>query len=196
MTFKDRFLCFFFRNRRIIRMQEQLSTLEVRRNQIYSVIEQLEEGEKKLLQQGKDTKSMPIRRRLANQLFHLRQDLKRQNAIVNLINKRITIFATDIHNVSIVQEGKALGLTMPDIQEMTEHAVEAEEMVEQINENVEMAVQFTEKQDSLNTFDEYEDIMAEFEEPQVKTETLSETDVTQTLNPSEMKEERVAVSEN
>ena len=155
---------------KIAKLKEEQVHLESRREKMQVDILALEDKEADLVAQGTAAVAggrKSASRRLANDLFHLRQDLKRQSAIAGLISKRITIIATDVHNLSIVSEGKALGFDV-DVEQLTENAVAAEECVEQVNDAAAMALSLTEDQasmlESAASFGEYDDIMAEFGE--------------------------------
>ena len=153
----------FSNGNKIAKLQSQQNDLEKRRDRLYEDIASLEEVEKSFLQQGRSAESMAKKRRLASQLFHLRQDIKRLNAIVNLVGKRISILSTDIHNMSIIDEGRSLGLDMPTIEVLTENAVAAEECIEQLNESANIASQLTIEQDKLQNSDDLTGIIAEFD---------------------------------
>ena len=162
----------FSNGNKIAKLQTQQNDLEKRRDRLYEDIGSLEEVEKSFLQQGRSATTMAKKRRLASQLFHLRQDIKRLNAIVGLVSKRISILSTDIHNMSIIDEGKSLGLDMPTIEVFTENVVAAEECIEQLNESANVASQLVVEQDKLQNSDDLSSIMAEFdvqktEEPKV-----------------------------
>ncbi len=183
MNWWDRLKKFFFRDSRrdlykIVRMREEQEYLEQRRDKLYEDLSTLEHREGDLLQQGRAATSQIQRRRLASQIFHLRQDLKRVNAVTGLVNRKITILATDIHNLSIVSEGQELGLKMPSAEELADNAVAAEQLIESVNQDAELCDQLINDQgDVLENAASYgglEDIMAEFDDDHVvpqKTET-------------------------
>jgi len=164
---------------KIAKFKEEQTHLEIRREKIQADILALEDKEADLIVQGTAAVSggrKSASRRLANNLFHLRQDLKRQSAVAGLISKRITIIATDVHNLSIVSEGKALGFDV-DVEQLTENAVAAEECVEHINAAADMAQSLTDDQsqilESAASFGEYDDIMKEFGEvPDAPVKTI------------------------
>jgi hypothetical protein len=79
---------------------------------------------------------MVPRRRLAAQLAQLRKDIIRQNTTAAMLNQQINIISTDIHNLTLIQQGQIARL--PETQELTEHAVAAEEMLESLNADAEM----------------------------------------------------------
>ena len=109
-------------------LAERRASLAQRRDRIYSDIGQLEKKEAKLFAEGKAASSSVPRRRLAAQLAQLRKDIARQNTTAAMLNKQIDIISTDIHNLTLIQQGEMAKL--PDTDELTDHAVQAEEMLE------------------------------------------------------------------
>ncbi len=117
-------------------LAERRAALTQRRDRIYDDIVKLEGKEAELFEQGKAATSMVPRRRLAAQLAQLRKDIVRQNTTAAMLNQQINIISTDIHNLTLIQQGQIARL--PDTQELTEHAVAAEEMLESLNADAEM----------------------------------------------------------
>ena len=117
-------------------LAERRASLAQRRDRIYEDIAKLEEKEAELLEQGKATKSHVPRRRMAAQLAQLRKDIARQNATSAMLNKQVDIISTDIHNLTLIQQGEKA--KRPDTTELTEHAVQAEEMLETLRADSEL----------------------------------------------------------
>lgn len=117
-------------------LAERRASLAQRRDRIYEDIAKLEKKEAELLEQGKATKSHVPRRRMAAQLAQLRKDIARQNATSAMLNKQVDIISTDIHNLTLIQQGEKAKL--PDTTELTEHAVQAEEMLETLKADSEL----------------------------------------------------------
>jgi len=109
-------------------LAERRASLAQRRDRIYGDIGKLEEKEADLFSQGKAATSPVPKRRLAAQLAQLRKDIARQNTTAAMLNKQIDIISTDIHNLTLIQQGEVASL--PDTEELTENAVRAEEMLE------------------------------------------------------------------
>ncbi len=109
-------------------LAERRAALAQRRDRIYGDIGKLEKKEADLFQQGKAATSAVPKRRLAAQLAQLRKDIARQNTTAAMLNKQIDIISTDIHNLTLIQQGQMAKL--PDTEELTENAVKAEEMLE------------------------------------------------------------------
>ncbi len=117
-------------------LAERRAALTQRRDRIYDDIVKLESKEAELFEQGKASTSMVPRRRLAAQLAQLRKDIVRQNTTAAMLNQQINIISTDIHNLTLIQQGQIAQL--PETQELTDHAVAAEEMLESLNADAEM----------------------------------------------------------
>jgi len=183
MNWWQRVCKFFARDNdlnKIARMREEQEHLEQRRDRQYQDISELEHRESDLLEQGRAATSQIHKRRVASQLFHLRQDLKRLNAVAGLVNKKITILATDIHNLSIVNEGQALGLDMPDSETLAENAVAAEQLIESVNNDADLCDQLVNDQsdalESAATYGGLEDIMAEFDDAKTAAASVASDD--------------------
>ncbi len=117
-------------NEKINLLSERRALLAQRRDRLYEDIGQLEKREAKLLADGKAAASSVPRRRIAAQLAQLRKDIGRQNTTAAMLNQQINIISTDIHNLTLIKQGQVAQL--PDTEQLTEHAVEAEEMLERL----------------------------------------------------------------
>jgi len=117
-------------------LAERRATLSQRRDRFYEDIAKLEKKEADLLEEGKQAKSAVPRRRIAAQMAQLRKDIARQNTTGAMLNQQINIISTDIHNLTLIQQGDLAQL--PDTEELTIHAVEAEEMLESLRADSEM----------------------------------------------------------
>ena len=155
-------------------LAERRAGLSQRRDRIYEDIGGLEQREAELLEKGKEATSQVPRRRLAAQLAQVRKDVARQNTVAAMLNQQINILSTDIHNLTLIQQGDVAQL--PDTIELTENAVRAEEMLETLKADADLVgILETEMEASL-TSDEELSIMREFEgvekpaEPQTTTE--------------------------
>ncbi len=117
-------------------LAERRAALSQRRDRIYEDIGKLEQKDADLLAQGKAATSAVPRRRLAAQIAQLRKDIARQNTSAAMLNQQINIISTDIHNLTLIQQGQMAEL--PDTTELTEHAVEAEELLESLKADAEL----------------------------------------------------------
>ena len=117
-------------------LSERRAGLAQRRDRIYEDIGKLEKREAELLTQGRATQSQVTRRRLAAQLAQLRKDISRQNTTASVLNQQINILSTDIHNLTLIQQGQMARL--PDTEQLTQNAVKAEEMLETLRANADL----------------------------------------------------------
>ena len=142
-------------------LAERRAGLAQRRDRIYEDIGQLEKKEAGLLDEGKRTSSQVVRRRLAAQLAQLRKDIARQNTTANMLNQQINIISTDIHNLTLIQQGQAAEL--PSTEALTENAVKAEEMLETLKADADLVGGLETGLSETLTSDEELAILKEFE---------------------------------
>jgi hypothetical protein len=142
-------------------LAERRAELAQRRDRIYEDIGKLERKEAELFEQGKAATSQVPRRRLAAQLAQLRKDIARQNATAAMLNSQIDIISTDIHNLTLIQQGELAKL--PDTAELTENAVKAEEMLETLKADAELVGSLETGMEESLTSDEELAILREFE---------------------------------
>ncbi len=190
MSFVDRIKEMFAREgnegNKINVLAERRAALAQRRDRLYEEIGKLEEREAELLQQGRENKSTVVRRRLAAQVAQIRKDIGRQNTTAKMLNQQINIISTDIHNLTLIQQGEAAAL--PTTEELTENAVKAEEMLETLRSDADLVESLeTGVGEVLATGDEL-DIMAEFDAP---PEAASATG-TSRAGADEQAEDRIA----
>jgi hypothetical protein len=143
-------------------LAERRATLAQRRDRIYEDIAKLEKKEAELLEQGKTTKSPVPRRRLAAQLAQLRKDIGRQNTAAAMLNQQINIISTDIHNLTLIQQGQMAKL--PETAELTENAVKAEEMLETLKADSELVSSLESEMEEAVASEEELAILREFED--------------------------------
>ena len=117
-------------------LAERRAALARRRDRIYEDIAKLESKEAELFEQGKNATSAVPRRRIAAQLAQLRKDIARQNTTAAMLNQQINIISTDIHNLTLIQQGQIAQL--PETEELTEHAVQAEELLESLRADADL----------------------------------------------------------
>jgi len=156
----------------IAKLLEQKESLKQRREQLDDDIIKLEKVEGSLLTQGKQETSKIVKKRLAREIAELRRDLGRQNAIAGMYGGQIKVIGTNIHNMVLLQEGRAIGV-LPDVESLTINAVRAEEFLETVQAAAETATGL----DAGMNFDMAQDeaeILAEFDAPEI-VEELAET---------------------
>ena len=140
---------------------------------MYDDIGQLEKREADLMEQGKKNKSQVARRRIAAQVAQLRKDIIRHNATTNMLNTQINILSTDIHNLTLIQQGEVASL--PSSEELTENAVKAEEMLETLQADADMVGSLDTGISDMLTSDEELAILKEFEEPEAPAKAATDT---------------------
>lgn len=145
---------------KIASLQERVATLSTQRDKIYKDISSLEQRESELVEQGKANKSI-VRRRLASQVAQIRRELQRQYTTAAMINGQVDILGTDIHNLTLLQQGAMANLN--DSQEITKNAVRAEEILESLSSDVALVSVL---ESGVEMSQEELDILAEFEEPE------------------------------
>ena len=163
-------------------LAEGRAGLAQRRDRIYGDIGKLEIKEADLLAEGKAATSPVPKRRLAAQLVQMRKDIARQNTTAAMLNKQIDIISTDIHNLTLIQQGDMAQL--PDTEELTENAVKAEEMLETLKADAELVGSLETGIEESLTSDEEMAILQEFDgteaapqatQPRVAAESKAET---------------------
>lgn len=142
-------------------LSERRAALAQRRDRIYEDIGKLEGKEAELLKQGKEATSAVPKRRLAAQLAQVRKDVARQNTVAAMLNQQINVLSTDIHNLTLIQQGERAKL--PDTTELTENAVKAEEMLETLKADADMVSTLESEMGETLTSDEELAILKEFE---------------------------------
>lgn len=145
-------------------LSERRAGLAQRRDRLYEDIGKLEKREADLLTQGRATQSKVSRRRLAAQLAQLRKDIARQNTTANMLNQQINILSTDIHNLTLIQQGQLASL--PNTEELTQNAVKAEEMLETLKADADLVTGLETGIADVATSDEELAILREFEQPE------------------------------
>ncbi len=143
-------------------LAERRAKLSMRRDSLYGDIAKLEGKEADLVREGRESKSQVTRRRLAAQVGQLRKDIGRQNTTANMLNQQINIISTDIHNLTLIQQGNMAQL--PSSEELTENAVQAEEMLETLQVDAELVGSLEAGLSAVSTSDEELAILREFEE--------------------------------
>ena len=141
---------------------ERRAALAQRRDRIYEDIGKLEKKEADLFEQGKTAKSQVPKRRIAAQLAQLRKDIARQNRVAGMLNQQIDIISTDIHNLTLIQQGEVAQL--PDATELTENAVKAEELLESLKADSELVGGLEADMDEAVVSEDELAILREFEE--------------------------------
>jgi hypothetical protein len=158
-------------SRKINVLAERRAALSQRRDRIYEDIAKLERRESDLLHEGRTSASTIAKRRLAAQLAQLRRDIARQNTTAAMLNQQINIISTDIHNLTLIQQGQVAQL--PDTEELTQNAVRAEEMLETLKANADLISNLETGMAETSTSADELAILKEFEQPELSAEPPS-----------------------
>ena len=155
-------------------LSERRAKLDQRRQRVYEDVTHLELREQQMIEHGKQATTQSMKVRYASQIKSVRDDLKRSHAMAKMLGQQIDVINTDIHNLTLIQEGKSAQL--PTTEQLTQHAVEAEEMLEQLAANTEIASGLgagagTEVE---LTSDEERAILAELDGPSASTEETAQ----------------------
>ncbi len=164
-------------------LAERRAALSVRRDRIYEDIGKLEQKEADLFAQGKAATSSVPKRRLAAQISQLRKDIGRQNTTAAMLNQQINIISTDIHNLTLIQQGQMAQL--PDSTELTAHAVEAEELLETLKADAELVGSLEMGMETALAGADEMAILKEFEADKVKPEVAPAPRVATPTRPAE-----------
>jgi hypothetical protein len=93
----------------------------------------------------------------------LRKDIARQNTAANMLNQQVNIISTDIHNLTLIQQGQVAHL--PATEELTQNAVRAEEMLETLRADADLVSSLETGIADVATTNEELAILKEFEQP-------------------------------
>lgn len=144
-------------------LAERRAALAQRRDRIYDDIVKLEKREADLLDQGRAATSQVPKRRIAAQVAQLRKDIARQNTTAAMLNQQLNILSTDIHNLTLIQQGQFAKL--PSTSELTEHAVAAEELLETLKADADLVGSLEMGMDASMVSAEEAEILKEMETP-------------------------------
>ena len=77
------------------------------------------------------------KRRVTSQLVQLRKDIERRQQLIGVLNQRINVVSTHLHNLELVRQDEHAKL--PDSEEIANDAAAAEEMLAQLQADNEVA---------------------------------------------------------
>jgi len=167
-------------------LAERRAALAQRRDRIYEDIGKLEKKEAELLAEGKAAKSQVPRRRLAAQLAQVRKDVLRHNTTASMLNQQMNVLSTDIHNLTLIQQGEMASL--PDTHELTENAVKAEEMLETLKADSELIGTLEAGMQDVSTSEEELAILQEFEQTDEPVKEADSATPAQQQRPEEIED--------
>jgi hypothetical protein len=122
--------------RKINELSARRAQLSQRRDRLYDDIAKLEQRESQLFSEGRQAPSESTRRLKASQIKAVQDDIKRHAATAKMLNQQIEVISTDIHNLTLIQQGQSAKL--PSTDDLTDHAVRAEEILEQLSADADL----------------------------------------------------------
>ncbi|MBN1514100.1 MAG: hypothetical protein JXB13_18935 [Phycisphaerae bacterium] len=145
---------------RLADLTEQRAALTHQRDRVFEDMGRLEHRETELLAEGRAATADSVRRRLAGELAQVRREHGLQSALAGVIGSQVDVLSTHIHHLTLLQQGRQVQL--PDADELTRHAADAEQMLEGLWAEAEQATELAVGSDMPAT-DEEAAILREFE---------------------------------
>lgn len=148
---------------RVREMTTQRVRLEQQRHEVDEKISRLEADERKAIDEGAAAvkqKNAAVQQQAAGRLQRVRRELRRYRSQAQLYTQQIDIIGTQIHNVTLAEEGRRVSL--PKAEELTKQAAEAEQVVGEIAASADLASQIEVSAESQMQHEEQADILAEF----------------------------------
>lgn len=141
MSLLDRFKTLFGRKgdheRKIAFLSERKAMLVQSRDAMQNEIDTLEKKEFDLRKQFAANDSTVTRKRITSQMLQLQKEIGRRQQLMTVSNQQINIVSTHLHNLELVQAGKAAQL--PSSDEIAADAAAAEETLAELQANAELA---------------------------------------------------------
>jgi DNA repair exonuclease SbcCD ATPase subunit len=123
--------------KKIAVLSEQKTAFAQQLDRSYEEIGALEKKEQQLRDDFKNNTSALTRRRVTSQLVQLRKDIERRQQLVSVLNQRVNVVSTHLHNLELVRQGQTTKL--PDAEELANDAAAAEEMLAELQASNELA---------------------------------------------------------
>ena len=141
MSLLDRIKTLFNRKgdheRKIAFLSERKAALAQQRDAVHADIEKLDRREYDLRKQFLATDSQSTRHRISSEIAQIRKEVERRQQLMTISNQQINIVSTHLHNLELVQAGKAAQL--PSTDEMASDAAAAEETLAKLQADSELA---------------------------------------------------------
>jgi hypothetical protein len=141
MAFVDRIKSLFARKgeteKKIALLSEQRTAFSQQLDRSYEEIGVLEKKDAELRDEFKNASGAVTKRRITSQLVQLRKDLERRQQLIGVLNQRINVVSTHLHNLELVRQDASA--KMPDSEEIANDAAAAEEMLAQLQADNEVA---------------------------------------------------------
>jgi hypothetical protein len=123
--------------KKIAVLSEQKAAFAQQLDRSYEEIGALEKKEQQLRDDFKANTSALTRRRITGQMLQLRKDIERRQQLVGVLNQRVNVVSTHLHNLELVRQGNTTKL--PDAEELANDAAAAEEMLAELQASSELA---------------------------------------------------------
>jgi hypothetical protein len=141
MAFVDRVKALFARKgeteKKIALLSEQRTAFSQQLDRSYEEIGVLEKKDAELREEFKNASGAVTKRRVTSQLVQLRKDIERRQQLIGVLNQRINVVSTHLHNLELVRQDDHA--KMPDSEEIANDAAAAEEMLAQLQADNEVA---------------------------------------------------------
>src|SRR6185436_9942886 len=141
MPFIDRIKTLFARKgeteKKIALLSEQKAAFAQQLDRAYDEIQSLEKRDADLREEFKNASGAVTKRRVTSQLVQRRKDIDRRQQLIGLLNQRINVVSTHLHNLELVRSDKDARL--PDSEEIANDAAAAEEMLAELQADNEVA---------------------------------------------------------
>jgi hypothetical protein len=123
--------------KKIAILSEQKAAFSQQLDRAYEEIGALEKRDTELRDEFKSASGAVTKRRVTSQLVQLRKDIERRQQLVSVLNQRVNVVATHLHNLELVRSDESA--KMPDSEEIANDAAAAEEMLAQLQADNEVA---------------------------------------------------------
>lgn len=147
---------------RVRALTAQRVRLEQQRHEVDQRLTALETEERETVEKGATAKTDVERKQLAGKLMRARRELRRVRAQANVLTQQIDIIGTHIHHQTLAEQGKRVAL--PDAEELTREAAEAEQIMSGLSANADLAANIEVGATSPLMAEEEEAIFAEFKQ--------------------------------
>jgi len=141
MSLLDRIKTLFSRKgdneRKIAFLSERRAALTQQRDASHDEVFKLEKKESDLKKEFKANDSIVTRKRITAQMVQLRKEIDRRTQLLTVLNQQINVVGTHLHNLELLEQGRASNL--PSSDEIATDAAAAEEMLAQLQADSEMA---------------------------------------------------------
>jgi hypothetical protein len=141
MAFVDRIKSLFARKgeteKKIALLSEQKAGFAQQLDRAYDEIGTLEKRDAELRDEFKNASGAVTKRRITSQLVQLRKDIERRQQLIGVLNQRVNVVSTHLHNLELVRSDESA--KMPDSEEIANDAAAAEEMLAELQANNEVA---------------------------------------------------------